>query len=383
LSASAFEAPADASVRSCPIGCRETGVAIGSLATTMAIPLSRSDYTLTRCGCGQLLYLSPAPTAADLQAMYVDQNQFGDEYTDPDRANRIIGYMTHSLDQIAAVRAWPVERPLRVLEVGAGLSWMCNAAKRRNPACTTVAQDISPEAAARCPWVDAYVQGDIDDARLDAHAPYDVISMTHVIEHLVEPVATVRRCLARLAPDGVVFVTAPFRPLGWRDDAPDLDKWRAYSYNHVPAHIQYFSEGSMRRLADAVGGTLVHWSHRHDGGQAFEAWIATEAPSKRPRDPSSLARVIRRVAGALRLLAAPAMPRLRCERSRSGAADADKGSGAGVPVYAISPAQYVSMCSRLLASNCGFSVSQSSPCARHTSRNASTTPASMPFRPQM
>ena len=260
-------------VRGCPLGCAEPGVPLGALRTTMTVALSRSDYTLARCGCGKLLYLSPAPTAADLRAMYVDANQFGEEYTDAARTRSIVGYMSEALARIAASREWPAARPLRVLEVGAGLAWMCRAAKLRNDRSTTVAQDVSPEAASRCAWVDEYVQGGIEDARLERRAPYDVVSLTHVIEHLVDPVAALRQCTALLARDGVVFVTAPFRPRGWNDDAPDLAAWRAYSYNHVPAHIQYFSEGSMQRLAAALGVTLAHWSDRHDGGQAFEAWL--------------------------------------------------------------------------------------------------------------
>jgi len=272
-------------VRPCPLGCPEPGMSLGELPATMAVPLSRSHYTLARCGCGKLLYLSPAPAVADLRAMYVDANQFGDEYTDPARARSIVGYMSEALARIAASREWSAARPLRVLEVGAGLAWMCRAAKLRNERSTTVAQDVSPEATSRCAWVDDYVQGEIDDARLDRHAPYDVVSLTHVIEHLVDPVAALRRCTSLLARDGVVFVTAPFRPRGWNDDAPDLATWRAYSYNHVPAHVQYFSEGSMQRLADALGLTLAHWSDRHDGGQAFEAWLA---PGDAPRPSLTL-----------------------------------------------------------------------------------------------
>lgn len=288
-------------VRPCPLGCAEPGVSLGDLPATMAVPLSRRHYTLARCGCGRLLYLSPAPTADDLRAMYVDANQFGDEYTDPARARSIVGYMSEALARIAASREWPSARPLRVLEVGAGLAWMCRAAKLRNERSTTVAQDVSPEAASRCAWVDEYVHGEIDDARLDRHAPYDVVSLTHVIEHLVDPVTALRRCTALLARDGVVFVTAPFRPRGWNDDAPDLAAWRAYSYNHVPAHIQYFSEGSMQRLADALGVTLAHWSDRHDGGQAFEAWLV-------PRD---MPRPLLTRAGRFRALLTGAAARLR------------------------------------------------------------------------
>ena len=263
-------------VRPCPLGCPEAGRGIGALPVTMPIALSRSHFTLTRCGCGALLYLSPAPTKTDLQAMYIDENQFGDEYTDPDRVRSILRYMSDALERIALLRSWTTERPRNVLEIGAGLAWMCRAAKARNSNCRTVAQDVSPEAAQRCAWVDAYVQGDIADSRIDSHAPYDVISLTHVIEHLVDPVAMLARCRALLADDGVVFVTAPYRPQRWRDDVPDLALWRAYSYNHVPAHIQYFSEQSLTRLCQHARMQLVHWSHAHDGGQAFEAWIARE-----------------------------------------------------------------------------------------------------------
>jgi SAM-dependent methyltransferase len=291
-------------VRACPLGCPEAGAAIGELATTMTIALSRSRYTLARCGCGQLLYLSPPPSPSDLHAMYVANNQFGDEYTDPRRAASIVDYMTDALERIAATRKWRRERALAILEVGAGLAWMCRAAKARNPACATVAQDVSPEAAARCAWVDHYVQGSVDDSRLDEYAPYDVISLTHVIEHVVDPVSTLRRCLALLREGGVVFVTAPYRPRGWRDDAPDLRRFEAYSYNHVPAHVQYFAEGSMRRLTAAAGGRLAHWSHAHDGGQAFEAWIAgTEVADVGGRVPDGrvhrLARRARRLVDRL------------------------------------------------------------------------------------
>ena len=293
MSASSQEA---GPVRACPLGCREVGAAIGELATTMAMALSRNRYTLARCGCGQLLYLSPAPSPSDLRAMYVEHNQFGDEYTDPRRAASIVGYMTDALDRIAATRGWPRERALAILEVGAGLAWMCRAAKARNPACVTVAQDVSPEAATRCAWVDRYVQGSVDDPRLDGHAAYDVISLTHVIEHVVDPVATLRRCLSLLRTDGILFVTAPYRPRGWRDDVPDLRRFEAYSYNHVPAHIQYFAEGSMRRLVTAAGGRLGHWSHAHDGGQAFEAWITVAGNAdidRRVRD-GRLRRIVRK-----------------------------------------------------------------------------------------
>jgi SAM-dependent methyltransferase len=264
-------------VRACPAGCGRAGRSLGELPVTVRAVLSRDRYSLVQCACGAMLYLSPAPTASDLTTMYVDEKQFGGEYTDPARVEAILGYVGSALDALAKHIVRAPGMPMRVLEIGAGMAWMCRAAKARSADTLTVAQDVSPEAARSCDWVDHYVEGDVVDPRIARHAPFDVISMTHVIEHLVDPLQAIDRCRRLLAPDGLMFVTAPHRPTGWNDAAPQLDAWRAWSYNHVPAHVQYFSERSLRRLAHAAGCDLVHWSDAHDNGQAFEAWLAPAA----------------------------------------------------------------------------------------------------------
>ena len=176
---------------------------------------------------------------------------------------------------------------MAVLEVGAGLAWMCRAAKAVNPDNVTVAEDISPEAVHKCPWVDFYILGNILDTRMDERAPYDVISLTHVIEHLVDPEEAIRRCNDLLRQHGVIFVTAPHRPIGWRDSETDITVWEKYSYNHVPAHIQYFSKKSMRKLSEKAGCTLDYWSHNSEEGQAFEGMAAVATASRFLRRPSA------------------------------------------------------------------------------------------------
>lgn len=37
--------------------------------------------------------------------------------------------------------------------------------------------------------------------------------------------------------------------------------WKAYSYNHVHAHLQYLSKESVERLAGLTGCSLAYWSH--------------------------------------------------------------------------------------------------------------------------
>lgn len=247
---------------------------IGQLKTNFLLSLSHSEWAFAQCEHCELLYISPEPSAADLRTIYVDSGQFDDAaYTDPGRVALIIEYMNGCFRRILERSGHAENDSVAILEVGAGLAWMCRAAKSVNPDNVTVAQDISPEAGGKCPWVDFYALGELSDARIDEGAPYDVISLTHVIEHLVDPVAVIRRCKSLLRERGVIFVTAPHRPIGWRDNASDIALWERYSYNHVPAHIQYFSKKSMRKLSEEVGCILDYWSHEHEEGQAFEAWL--------------------------------------------------------------------------------------------------------------
>ena len=225
------------------------------------------------------MYTDPLPSGRDLQAMYLDHEQFtSDHYTSQERVDAILDYMTTSLERVRGRQRVAGTTAARILEVGAGRAWMCRAAKGLNPASKTVAQDISGEVRESCPWVDKYIQGEVGDSQLRREGPYDVISITHVIEHLTDPVDVIRHCMKLLARDGLIYITAPHRPLGWTAGNADISLWRDYSLSHVPAHIQYFSSESMEKLARAAKAELAYWSHDHEGGQAFEAWLSHRTP---------------------------------------------------------------------------------------------------------
>jgi hypothetical protein len=87
---------------------------------------------------------------------------------------------------------------------------------------------------------------------------------------LPDPVATLRDLAARLQPSGRLFVTAPFRPVGWRQGA-GVKPWLDYYLLHVPAHVSYLSE---RWFRQRLGLRLVSWEENHENGQAFEAILA-------------------------------------------------------------------------------------------------------------
>jgi len=266
----------DSDCRGCPIcgtAPRKNGL-IGHLGATFTGNLRIQQYRLTYCTCDGLIYLDPLPLDEDLNTLYVKTEQFTSPvYTDPARVDAITKYMLSSLTRMLSARTAALRSPVSILEIGAGRAWMCRAAKRLDEASKTVAQDVSTEVANECPWVDRYLLCDLSDQQLNNFGLFHVISLTHVIEHLKDPVSAVQRCRSLLANEGTIFITAPHRPEGWQIGISGISQWQKYSYNHVPAHIQYFSRQSMQKLAERCGCQLSYWDDRHENGQAFEAWL--------------------------------------------------------------------------------------------------------------
>jgi 2-polyprenyl-3-methyl-5-hydroxy-6-metoxy-1,4-benzoquinol methylase len=237
---------------------------IGAVAPTHPGPFHVDRFTLKHCGRCDVVFLDPLPTAADLRTLYQDSTQFTSEhYTGEERTKAVLEYLATSI-----VNRGLVTRPdARCLEVGAGLAWMSRACKAHSPTITTVAQDVSSEAAAICPWVDRYHVAEVNT--LIAEEPFDLISLTHVVEHLIDPQAILAHLATRLAPGGKIFITAPFRPEA-ETDWQDIEAWKSYSYLHVPAHVAYLSQTWFQNLAALAHLRLAVWDPSHENGQAFE-----------------------------------------------------------------------------------------------------------------
>jgi len=237
---------------------------LGDVAPTHHGTFHTTEFNLIYCPRCDTVYLDPAPTQNDLQVLYEDSLQFSDEhYTAPGQVEKILEFYTHCLH----VHKLLPGNHARVLEVGAGYAWVSRAAKNLEPGSVTVAQDISAECAASCPWVDRYHVGALEN--MPACAPFDLVSMTHVIEHMTAPLAMLKSVAERLKPGGKLFVTAPFRPSGWRP-GQGIAAWKDYSLLHVPAHITYFSRKWFEQAAPRLGMRLMHWNEEHEEGQAFE-----------------------------------------------------------------------------------------------------------------
>ncbi len=238
---------------------------LGHVTATQRGAFATRDHRLVRCEACDVVYLSPPPTPHDLQIMYEESIQFtSPTYTDAERVRLIVENMDNALSRFSIYPA----AGEACLEVGAGRAWAARACKQHDQGIRTVAQDVTDECAKECPWVDSYVVGTVDAVPRDEK--FMLISLTHVIEHLLEPRQMLMDLAGRLKPGGHIYVTAPFRPPGW-EPKQGIGPWLGYSYLHVPAHVSYLSKLWFEAASREAGLTLKSWDPTQDSYQAFEA----------------------------------------------------------------------------------------------------------------
>ncbi len=78
---------------------------------------------------------------------------------------------------------------------------------------------------------------------LDLEPGFKCVAAFDVLEHLDDPLGTVRRCAELLAADGVMLIQTPW----YRGEGPD---WSMFQEEE---HVHLFSEGSMRLLLQRAG----------------------------------------------------------------------------------------------------------------------------------
>ncbi len=262
---SIFNASVPPALLICPIcKCPSDAKAVGSVPWTHHGPFHTPDFSLLQCHVCDVVYLDPMPTVQDLTTLYQGTAQFeGGHYEGEERVGLVLEYLTNCLKH----RKLLPKAGEKMLEVGAGLAWMARACKSLDPSIVTIAQDVTPEASSRCQWVDQYLVAAVE--ALPDLGLFSLISLTHVIEHLNDPAAMLMLLSTKLAPGGKIFITAPYRPTGWKT-TDGIQAWLDYSYLHVPAHTAYLSQTFFTQKASLMGLALVSFDASHENGQAFE-----------------------------------------------------------------------------------------------------------------
>lgn len=154
--------------------------------------------------------------------------------------------------------------PRHVLEVGCGSGANLAALKLRFPGCSTTGVEVdtrASHAARQRQGVDTVVQGDVLSIDLP-DAGFDLIVLSHVLEHFAEPAAVLQRMLRWLTPTGKLLVALP--NVRHASVLAELVFLRDFRYRPAGildrTHLRFFTRRSAVRLFAEQGLVVERWA---------------------------------------------------------------------------------------------------------------------------
>ncbi|MFN2426920.1 MAG: class I SAM-dependent methyltransferase, partial [Candidatus Binatia bacterium] len=204
-------------------------------------PLSADRFELRRCPQCALVYVSPRPSQERMRVYYPD-GYFGKRH--PVLKNFFMGLRVRTLPR--AVKG-------RVLDIGCGRGDFLMACRQDGWDVAGVEQSGTPiMEMRRSLQLDVGTTEELD-SRPDAS--FDVVTMWHVFEHMVDPRAMLRRSFRLLRPGGVLVV-----------EVPNFGSWQArlgpatWFHLDVPRHVIHFDRATLTTMLEAEGFAAESWS---------------------------------------------------------------------------------------------------------------------------
>lgn len=232
---------------SCPI-CNSTAWRNSYIGQTTRNPNDPSRWAVAQCLVCDHGFLNPQPTWDELDPYY--------------NANYQPYHSSHGLTQslestVAKAKSTgtynhvAIRPGLRILDVGAGGGAFLTVAKALGAHAVGVEPSSFGVRAARANGHDIF-EGTLEQyVASGARERFDVITFSHVIEHLPNPIGTLALAATLLSDGGRIWMAVPnaacrsARRLQWRWHSADL-----------PIHLHHFSPQSIRVAADKAGLSL-------------------------------------------------------------------------------------------------------------------------------
>ena len=225
----------------CETSARPTGLAVETI----------QHYEVMRCPHCGLAFTTPRPTPQELVDFY------GDAYFNRVDESSRFGYEDYDGESWAAVNAartwdligrWAAEArrsPGRLLDVGGATGDF--GARAAADGWDVVVCEVGDTARAK-----ATAKGLATVATLaEVEGPFDLISMFHVLEHLIDPLADLRHLRGLVATEGYLVIEVP----QWRS-AGRIVRRSKWAQLKPPEHINFFTRRSLRFILERSGWRL-------------------------------------------------------------------------------------------------------------------------------
>ncbi len=224
---------------------------------------------VSRCAECLLVQVTPLPSATRLEEYYTQVYRSGGRHgareadlsTFP-RDNLFYWHRGESVvDLVSPHLANPADHPLRVLDVGAGFGHTLAAVAERYPTASREALEISDVCVAHLRASGVTVHAETVEAWAESESRtasfsggYDLIILSHVLEHVRDPRRVLTLLGSRLRPGGLLFLEVrhvPLEMLGKYPDHPWAPRWDE-------PHLTFFSRSSLTYLVHMTGFAPVH-----------------------------------------------------------------------------------------------------------------------------
>ncbi|MGQ0805356.1 MAG: class I SAM-dependent methyltransferase [Actinomycetota bacterium] len=201
-----------------------------------------ASFDLYRCDDCHLVFMHPLPTRAELPGLYPSTYHNFDPPKNPISRFLLNRYYEHQC--AIARRHLPDDGSL--LEIGCASGDILERMQRRGYH-DVQGIELSLEACEHA-WQRGLkvFHGTLDEFETDQR--FDMIFMSHVIEHVLDPVATVAKITSLLKPGGVLYIETP------NVGSLDARLWRrTWGLIHYPRHLYLFDRSTVRRLLERGG----------------------------------------------------------------------------------------------------------------------------------
>ncbi len=217
-------------------------------------------FTLDRCaGCGHV-FQNPRLSAAGLAYYYRDfYDGLGEKIMDVVLGFGTAPYVARA--RMVAAHAAPADW----LDVGAGHGHFCLCARDVLPATRFTALDLGEgaELALRRGWADRAIRGFFPEHAPALAGSFDVVSMSHYLEHTRDPRAEIAAAYGVLRPRGHLLIEVP-------DPAARTGRFlRSFWMSWFqPQHLHFLTVENARELLARAGFTVVALQRKetHGGG---------------------------------------------------------------------------------------------------------------------
>lgn len=246
--------PTQALCRCC--GSEDSHFLVGGLDSIYA----RQQYDVVVCEkCGNGITL-PVETQTNLDRLY------GETYLYPVH-ECVIGEKRYRAEGLARFlrQHYPAAKYPSVLEIGCMFGYLMESLR---PDYRVKGIDLGAEAIRFCQarGLDAE-EVSVEEYLRRSPERFDLIVLSHVFEHLVEPDIVLRQLKERLHPGGRIVLLVPNR-----DSIARKLSGRNWGWWQVPVHIHHFNEQALRAISAREG--LQTEQVRYRGGDSL-MWILT------------------------------------------------------------------------------------------------------------